>query len=197
MLIGSSEYKAYKKAYDKERVQQPEFKRQRNERNRNPESRATKATYDKKHRERNLERDRVYRKEYNARPEVKAMKSAYGKVRHQRPGIKERSAAQCLANSLRRKYGLTVSGREAMLAEQGGACVICRSSIWGKLGPHIDHDHKTGRVRGILCHHCNHMLGYARDNIVIMEAAIAYLKGANAKSDPNPSSGEVGRCDES
>lgn len=42
----------------------------------------------------------------------------------------------------------------------------------------VDHCHKTKRVRGIICHHCNLVLGHARDSVEVLSAAIAYLKGA-------------------
>jgi hypothetical protein len=62
-------------------------------------------------------------------------------------------------------YGLTKERYEHMLAEQKGACAICRTPF-EKLGetPHIDHDHRTGRVRGLLCSKDNLFLGYAGDD---------------------------------
>jgi hypothetical protein len=62
-------------------------------------------------------------------------------------------------------YGLTKRRYDDMLAEQKGACSICRTPF-EKLGetPHIDHDHKTGRVRGLLCSKDNLLLGYAGDD---------------------------------
>lgn len=68
-----------------------------------------------------------------------------------------------------------------MLAEQGGACGICGGSeLWEnhrtrRDGWHIDHDHSTGKVRGVLCPPCNLMIGYARDNPAVLAAAINYL----------------------
>lgn len=55
-----------------------------------------------------------------------------------------------------RKYGITIDQFDAMLAEQNGGCALCyRKSE--RL--HVDHDHETGRVRGLLCHQCNWYLG--------------------------------------
>lgn len=74
------------------------------------------------------------------------------------------------------KYGLTISAYEAILLKQGGACAICRSTDWGAKGPTIDHDHKTGMVRGILCQKCNTTLGNFNDSAAMMRLAIEYLE---------------------
>lgn len=61
---------------------------------------------------------------------------------------------------LRREYGITLEEYEAMLAAQQGKCAACAAPLdCGKL-THIDHDHLTGRVRGVLCHPCNLTAGY-------------------------------------
>ncbi|MEV4344682.1 endonuclease VII domain-containing protein [Actinoplanes sp. NPDC049596] len=74
---------------------------------------------------------------------------------------------------LRHRYGITDADVKEMLAEQGGVCAIC-----GAPDPqHVDHDHRTGWVRGILCFNCNGGLGQFRDNPVFLAEAITYLKG--------------------
>lgn len=74
---------------------------------------------------------------------------------------------------LRRRYGIGVADVERMLAAQGGVCAIC-----GRAGPeHVDHDHVTGGVRGILCFNCNGGLGHFRDNVEYLTKAITYLRG--------------------
>jgi Recombination endonuclease VII len=67
---------------------------------------------------------------------------------------------------------------DAMFAQQGECCAICKTTEPGHHGWAIDHCHTTGKVRGILCQKCNPMLGYARDQIAILEAAIDYLMRA-------------------
>lgn len=81
---------------------------------------------------------------------------------------------------LKRKYNLTTEEHKKMLETQGFKCAICRTSQWGGRHnlPHTDHDHTTGKVRGLLCHRCNHGLGYFGDDPALLEAAIKYLKGA-------------------
>ncbi len=54
------------------------------------------------------------------------------------------------------RYGLTQAEYQALRKKQGGKCSICGKKQW-KL--RVDHDHKTGKVRGLLCEHCNKMLG--------------------------------------
>lgn len=73
----------------------------------------------------------------------------------------------------RRHYGITVAERDAMIKEQFGICPICLAP-----GPkHVDHDHDTGKVRGVLCFNCNSALGKLRDDPGAMRRAIAYLEG--------------------
>ncbi len=59
-----------------------------------------------------------------------------------------------------------------MLAEQGGLCALCQE----RPAEHVDHDHLTGSVGGMLCFLCNQGLGNFRDRVDVMEAAIAYLR---------------------
>ncbi|MGI5256869.1 endonuclease VII domain-containing protein [Streptomyces angustmyceticus] len=82
-------------------------------------------------------------------------------------------AVQGRAGHLKRHYGLTVAERDAMIKEQSGVCPICLEP-----GPkHVDHDHGTGKVRGVLCFNCNSALGKLRDDPDAMRRAIAYLEG--------------------
>ena len=86
---------------------------------------------------------------------------------------------------LRRTYGITIADFEAMLAEQGGVCAICRRSEtveWcGKpRALNVDHCHVTGVVRGLLCNFCNHALGAFDDDPARLRLAADYLEGATA-----------------
>lgn len=71
----------------------------------------------------------------------------------------------------RRYYGISDELYQEMLKEQGGRCLICRS----KRKLDIDHDHKTGIVRGLLCRSCNLGLGYFKDNPILLARTIKYL----------------------
>jgi hypothetical protein len=74
-------------------------------------------------------------------------------------------------------YGLSAGDYEAMLAAQDGRCAICRTNEWpGRHNkPHVDHDHATGKVRGILCTKCNNGLGNFADDPARLRAAADYL----------------------
>ena len=77
------------------------------------------------------------------------------------------------------KYGITIEDFNKMLIEQDKKCLICgRTAIEaGKRRKHlsVDHCHKTGKVRGLLCIHCNTGLGAFDDNIDRLELAMVYL----------------------
>ena len=79
---------------------------------------------------------------------------------------------------LRKKYGMTKEDYAAILEKQGGACAICGTQEWQSKGkrPVIDHDHKTGKTRGILCHNCNVALGLLGEDIPRIESMIAYIR---------------------
>ncbi len=77
---------------------------------------------------------------------------------------------------LKCNYGITESEYIDLYHKQNSSCAICEESVplWGK-GTHVDHCHSTGEVRGILCHHCNLMLGNAKDDTIKLQKAIKYL----------------------
>lgn len=72
-------------------------------------------------------------------------------------------------------YSLNAQEVEALLEAQGGVCAICKTGGGGKPF-HVDHDHNTGVVRGLLCHHCNVGLGHFKDSTGLLAMAIAYLE---------------------
>jgi len=78
---------------------------------------------------------------------------------------------------LEKKYGITIDDYEAILVAQKGACAVCCSvTARGNGKFHVDHDHKTGKVRGLLCHDCNVGLGNFKDSPELLEAASTYLR---------------------
>ncbi len=79
--------------------------------------------------------------------------------------------------ALKRNYGLLPVDFDALLKKQNGGCAICNSSKPGGKGNfHVDHDHETGQVRGLLCADCNMGLGKFKDNIDVLKAATSYLR---------------------
>lgn len=74
-----------------------------------------------------------------------------------------------------RLYGITPEEHKALFAQQGERCAICGSAEPRGKGWHVDHDHVTDRVRGILCHKCNVGLGNFDDDPARLQAAIDYV----------------------
>jgi len=88
-------------------------------------------------------------------------------------------------------YGLTLTEYEQKLVSQGNICTICGTSLPSTgLLTHLDHDHKTGKLRDFLCTNCNRGLGSFKDSITNLEKAIMYLKTHSGSVVP----AKEGRC---
>lgn len=76
-------------------------------------------------------------------------------------------------------FGITLEDYKEKLAQQGGGCAICKTTTPRKNAHYfmVDHDHKTGKVRGLLCGSCNSALGLFKDNSDILLTAAEYLNG--------------------
>jgi len=114
-------------------------------------------------------------------------KNKLGKVYRNTPRGKELAARRAVKwqkenpkrvknNYLKRLYGITLEDRNKMFKKQGKRCAICKKKKSGYPGWVMDHDHKTKRVRGILCNKCNLLLGRAEDNVKILISATKYLR---------------------
>lgn len=85
-------------------------------------------------------------------------------------------------NHLKLNFGITLEWFNKKLKEQNGVCAICGKSEY-LVDPRnnkirelcVDHDHKTGKIRGLLCGKCNQAIGLLNDNIQILQSAINYL----------------------
>jgi hypothetical protein len=97
--------------------------------------------------------------------------NAYRRARRMEPEVKERERA----GHLKRKYGMTIEQYDAMLLAQGGGCFICGRPPRDDSSLHVDHDHSTGKVRGILCFCCNNALADFREDTDLLRKAIGYL----------------------
>lgn len=97
------------------------------------------------------------------------------RVRHRRADAKRTTNASWRKAHLRRNFGITLEQYTEMLVKQGGVCAVC-----GGLNPTptrrlaVDHDHKTGKIRGLLCGPCNLHLGKFEDSIWLAQIG-AYL----------------------
>lgn len=106
-------------------------------------------------------------KHYNANPELCRSRS-----RDWYAGNKDKAHGSFVI----RRYGLNPTAYADMLASQDGRCAICRGVNVNGKRLSVDHDHLSGRVRGLLCAPCNTSLGGFRDNVKVMKKAIAYLE---------------------
>src|SRR5437660_7210274 len=86
-------------------------------------------------------------------------------------------------NRLTALYGITLADYERMFKRQGGACAICKRT---DVPLCVDHCHRTGEIRGLLCHRCNLALGCCCDDLDILLAAIAYLRTWREGRGPGP-----------
>jgi hypothetical protein len=78
---------------------------------------------------------------------------------------------------LKKKYGINLNDYNEMYAAQNGCCKICGKHQLDVNRPLcVDHNHNTGKVRGLLCNWCNSMLGYALDNKETLLNGIKYLE---------------------
>ena len=102
-----------------------------------------------------------------------------GRVKHQMPPEARRHYG------LKRHYGITGTDFAEMYIAQDGKCAICNnpetSMLHGKVRDlSVDHCHDTGKIRGLLCNACNHILGEAKDKVEILLSAAEYLKKHSA-----------------
>ncbi len=141
------------------------------------------------------EERRIYNKGYRKKNKDKIVKQqkGYGKGYRKRPEVKERRKEYCKKNKdniakrtkehhLKIKYGITLEDYKELLKQQGGVCAICRKNENRKIKfLSVDHDHKTGEVRGLLCNYCNSTLGYSKDNIDRLLKCAEYLNKYKSK----------------
>lgn len=91
--------------------------------------------------------------------------------------VRSTQPARARRYQLRVKYGIGDADFDALLVAQNGGCAICRTEKPRGRGQrfHVDHDHATGEVRGILCSECNTGLGKFRDDPELVRRALEYL----------------------
>ena len=140
------------------------------------------AAYRRKRRALNLEPKQKHapdylmkQKEYRMRPEVRSI--AAERARKWTAANPEKRRLISRRNILKR-HGLTIELFDAMVAAQNGVCAICHQGTKSLLGEYlsVDHCHKTGFVRGLLCGSCNTLIGQIDDSIDILESMISYIR---------------------
>lgn len=85
---------------------------------------------------------------------------------------------------LKIEYGISVVSYLNMLHLQNQRCLVCKTSFDdvavqdSRLARHVDHDHSTGKLRGVLCHYCNVMIGHASESPAVLRKAADYLEAS-------------------
>lgn len=102
---------------------------------------------------------------------------------------RDRNSDRARDSYLRRQYGITLDKYRELLTQQNGVCAIC-GKLPGETRPDqgrsqgrpvrpllaVDHDHATGKVRGLLCLPCNRGIGFLEDDIETVRSALKYLE---------------------
>jgi Recombination endonuclease VII len=94
---------------------------------------------------------------------------------------------------LRNKFGLTPEQYDEMLERQGGGCAICGSPPTPAISLHVDHDHGTGEIRGLLCVRCNNGIGLFRESPDLLDLATKYILGDAAQRSDGDEWAELAR----
>lgn len=76
------------------------------------------------------------------------------------------------------RYGISTEQYAEMLVRQDGLCKICGQPRTEKFALSVDHDHASGKIRGLLCGNCNFILGHAKDNPSLLRKAAEYLENS-------------------
>lgn len=107
-------------------------------------------------------------------------------IRKKKRAVYKRTRAQVRDHNLRTKYGMTLADLEQMLRDQDGKCAVCKIVLTAAVvsreeqtslkAANVDHDHATGRVRGVLCFACNHAAGLLGDSAERCAMLGVYLK---------------------
>jgi hypothetical protein len=115
--------------------------------------------------------------EFNVRSDTKKLTgscklciSEYSKKQHLKNLIKRKD------QKLKKQYGISFEEKLNMFNLQNKKCDICNTEFKNISAAHVDHCHKTGKIRGLLCTKCNPGIGYLQDSTDILKSAIKYLE---------------------
>ena len=184
------------KEYQKEYRMRPENKKRKLEQNRkyykemSPEKKEelslkNKKRYQEKKEEISIKRKKLYREDKEYREKYRQQRIEYRNKNRERISKRAKEYRKNNKESIRnkkliKKFGIGVDEYNLLLESQDYGCAICGSK---ETGSHhtkyfsVDHDHKTGKVRGLLCFHCNTGIGSLQDDPNLLSKALDYLKG--------------------
>jgi hypothetical protein len=101
------------------------------------------------------------------------------KIKNYKKNHYQKNKAYYRERSLNRTFGITTADYDKLLTVQGGVCAGCQSPSTNEKRTKnfcVDHDHKTGKIRGLLCGPCNRGLGYLHDSPELLERLAAYVR---------------------
>lgn len=124
-----------------------------------------KASWYQKNKENQIERSKKYRE---ANKEALKLARKARKLRDP-----EKHKEQQRRNDLKKKYNISLEDYTKMFEEQEGVCAIC--GLTSSKALHVDHNHTTGKIRSLLCGHCNVGLGHFKESINLLDKAKEYL----------------------
>jgi len=96
------------------------------------------------------------------------------------PQVRKQSREAAHERAVADRYGLAAGDYGRLYAAQSGICAICQRATGRTRRLSVDHDHLTGRVRGLLCRPCNDLLGHARDSEAFFLRVLTYLRSPPA-----------------
>lgn len=109
-------------------------------------------------------------------PRHKYSEAAYARRKKKAKEYQKNNPSKAWHNRyIAKTYKVTKEQYDAMLAQQGGVCAICKG-LPDRTFYCVDHCHKTGKIRGLLCHKCNSGLGMFQENIDNIRSAVSYLE---------------------
>lgn len=115
---------------------------------------------------------REYMRQYRKKNRKK-IKTLYSAWRKRNPGYRPENRTLSVRKYLLKKRGLTPEQFSEKARQQNGRCIICSERPMRLV---IDHCHESGRTRGLVCTRCNSVLGFARDRVDVLLAAVEYLR---------------------
>lgn len=130
------------------------------------------------------ERAKLYARNYIKRPGCREK----GRERQRRYSQTERGRVSMIKGHLKACYGMSLEEFNDIMINQKGLCAICRQpQVHGKRRRlYVDHDHKTGAIRGLLCCNCNSGIGRFSDDPHLLNRAIKYLRSFRSTESSKP-----------
>lgn len=131
-----------------------------------------------------------YRKEYSCKKCVNIRRRKYYKENRQykiamAKKYREQNREKILHGKRKQTYGISAEQYNKMLKEHNYVCAVCKKPEMSKINKgqnpdaknslSVDHNHKTGQIRGLLCGKCNRALGYLQENVETMLSLISYI----------------------